>query len=179
MNSSNVIEVGVNKKFQLIIGMIPSHNQFILDAIAPVIMPGIEELVVQSMGEFTAFQTMFDILYGGKQLRLFYMNFGEEVKEEEFQMHFANRLQTPAKDYAGFAIVQPLRESGYHVFAGYVVPEYRRENVAMMVAGFLEREAIKMGAPYISTTTSPMYAAGVEKAGYTRTTVNLRKKLKG
>lgn len=74
MNSSNVIElkpvVEEPAKAQVIVGLIPSQNQFFLNAIAPVIMPGMKELAEQSMEEFTVFQVMTDILYGAKQLHI-------------------------------------------------------------------------------------------------------------
>jgi GNAT superfamily N-acetyltransferase len=182
MNSSNVIElkpvVEEPAKAQVIVGLIPSQNQFILNAIAPVIMPGMKELAEQSMEEFTAYQLMTDILYGAKQLHMFYIDRAGTVEPENFQADFARRLQEPAKDFAGFTIIEPIRNSGFHIFAGWVAPEFRRANVAKVVFSYLEKEARKMGAPYISTATSRMFAAGVESVGLVETTVNFRKKLK-
>jgi len=182
MNSSNVIElkpaVEEPAKAQVIIGLIPSQNQFVLNAIAPVIMPGMKELAEQSMEEFTVFQVMTDILYGAKQIHMFYIDKTGTVKPENFQQDFAQRLQEPAKDFAGFSIIEPLRNSGFHVYGGWVVPEFRRMNVAKVVALYLETEARKMGSPYISLATSRLYGAGVESVGFVETTVNYRKKLK-
>lgn len=182
MNSSNVIElkpvVEEPAKAQVIVGLIPSQNQFVLNAIAPVIMPGMKELAEQSMEEFTVFQVMTDILYGAKQLHMFYIDRTGTVKPENFQENFAQRLQEPAKDFAGFSIIEPLRNSGFHIFAAWINPEYRNTQIMPIGMAYLEGEARKMGSPYLSLATRPDVVGGLERLGYKPTTMNYRKKLK-
>jgi GNAT superfamily N-acetyltransferase len=185
MNSDNILKLApivstpvvAAPEARIIMGLIPSHNQFLLSMISHTIMPGLVELAGMSMEEFTPGQIMFDILYGNKQLHMVYIDKTGTAVMENFQKEFAQRLQDPAKDYAGFSIIEPLRNTGFHIFCGYVTPEYRRSNVAKMAFRYLEQEARKMRAPYISTATPRIYTEGVGGVGLKETTVNFRKKL--
>lgn len=185
MNSDNVLKLAptmpipavVAPEARIIMGLIPSHNQFLLSAISSVIMPGLVELAGMSMEEFTPGQIMFDILYGNKQLHMAYIDNTGTAVMENFQQEFAKRLQNPAKDYAGFTIIEPLRNTGFHIFCGYVTPEYRRSNVMRMAFKYLEQESRKMRAPYISTALQRVLTEGAVDVGLKETTVNFRKKL--
>jgi len=53
MNSSNVIEMAPKTdpaRAQLILGLLPSLNQFLLNAVSPVILPGLKELAEAKKG---------------------------------------------------------------------------------------------------------------------------------
>lgn len=181
MNSSNVIEMAPKSepgKTQIIFGLIPNQNQYILNLISPIILPGLKELADTSLEEFTVGQVMNDILFGGKQLHLIYSDSSGTATKELHQERFAQMLQTPERGYAGFVIIEPLRIAGFHIYAGYVLPEFRNTNILSLGLAYLEGEAKKMGSPYISMATRPNVADGLERLGYKPTTMNYRKKLK-
>lgn len=163
---------------KLIMGLIPCQNQFLLNAVAPVIMPGLSELVEKSAGEFSVFQVMTDILYGSKQLHMAYIDSTETANEDHFQAQFAAMLQTPSKDFVGFTLIEPLRNDGFHIFAVWVKPEYQGGNMFQLGLAYLEKQALKMGAPYISLATRHDVSGALERFGFVETTSNYRKKLK-
>ena len=181
MNSSNVIEMAPKPnqvRAQLILGLLPCLNQFLLNAVSPIILPGLKELAEASMGEFTAGQIMNDILYGGKQLHLGYAD-RTGIQPEQFQETFAKKLQEPAKDFVGFSIIEPLRNSGFHIFAVYIMPEFRDSNMMQNGLAYLEAEAKKMGSPFISLCTRHDASGAFARMGYIETTSNYRKQLGG
>jgi len=183
MKSSNVIEM-IPKvdpgpaRAQLILGLLPCLNQFLLNAVAPVILPGLKELAEASMGEFTASQVMNDLYFGGKQLHMGYAD-STGIKPEQFQETFAKKLQEPAKDFVGFSVIEPLRNAGFHIFAVYIMPEFRGSNMMKNGLEYLEAEAKKMGSPYISLSTGHGNGIAFSTLGYVETTSNYRKKLGG
>jgi len=179
MNSSNVIEMAPKTdpgRAQLILGLLPCMNQFLLNAVAPVILPGIKELAEASVGEFTAYQVMNDILFGGKQLHMGYAD-RTGIQPEQFQETFAKKLQEPARDFVGFSIIEPLRNAGFHIFAVYIMPEFRGSNIMKNGLEYLEAEAKKMGSPYISLSTAHGNGVAFSALGYVETTSNFRKKI--
>lgn len=179
MNSSNVIEM-VPKvepvKAQLLMGLLPCMNQYLLNAVAPVILPGIKEIAAASMGEFTAGQIMNDILFGGKQLHMAYAD-RTGIQPEQFQETFAKKLQEPAKDFVGFSVIEPLRNAGFHIYIVYIAPEFRETNMLALGLAYLEGEAKKMGSPYISVSTRHDVAGGLARLGFVETTSNYRKQI--
>jgi ribosomal protein S18 acetylase RimI-like enzyme len=179
MNSSNVLQITPKVdlgRAQLILGLLPCQNQYLLNAVAPVILPGLKELADASMGEFTAYQVMNDILFGGKQLHLGYAD-REGIIPEQFQETFAKKLQEPAKDFVGFSVIDPLRNAGFHIYAVYIMPEYRETNMMQIGLAYLEGEAKKMGSPFISLATRHDASGAFSRMGYVETTSNYRKKL--
>jgi ribosomal protein S18 acetylase RimI-like enzyme len=181
MNSSNVIEMAPKPnqvRAQLILGLLPCLNQFLLNAVSPIILPGLKELAEASMGEFTAGQIMHDILYGGKQLHMGYAD-RTGIQPEQFQETFAKKLQEPAKDFVGFSVIEPLRNAGFHIFAVYIMPEFRESNMMQLGLAYLEGEAKKMGSPFISLCTRHDASGAFSRMGYVETTSNYRKQLGG
>jgi len=179
MNSSNVIEMAPKidpGRAQLLMGLLPCMNQFLLNAVAPVILPGIRELAEASMGEFTAYQVMNDILFGGKQLHMAYADH-TGITPEQFQETFAKKLQEPAKDFVGFSVIEPLRNAGFHIFAVYIMPEFRDSNMMRNGLAYLEGEAKKMGSPFISMAMRHDASGALSRLGYVETTSNYRKQL--
>jgi hypothetical protein len=187
MNSSNVIEVmpdqdpksglHVVTRPQLVMGLLPCLNQFLLSAVAPVIMPGLKEIEEANMESFTVFRVMMDILYGNKQLHMGYVDRTGTAKTENFQQEFASKLQTPEKDYIGFVITEPLRTAGFHIFAVYIMPEFRASNMMQLGFAYIEGEAKKMGSPYLSLATRHDASGALSHFGFVETTSNYRKKL--
>jgi hypothetical protein len=179
MNGSNVVEM-VPKvdpgRAQLILGLLPCMNQFLLNAVAPVILPGLKEIAEASMGEFTAYQVMNDILFGGKQIHLGYAD-RTGITPEQFQETFAKKLQEPAKDFVGFSVIEPLRNAGFHIYAVYIMPEFRESNMLSLGLTYLEGEAKKMGSPFISLATRHDASGGLARLGFIETTSNYRKQL--
>lgn len=178
MNGSNVVEMVNPGRAQLLMGLIPCMNQFLLNAVAPVILPGIKEIAEMSMGEFTAYQVMNDILFGGKQLHMGYAD-RTGITPEQFQETFAKKLHEPAKDFVGFSIIEPLRNAGFHIFAVYIMPEFRDSNMLQNGLTYLEAEARKMGSPYISVSTRHDASVALARMGFVETTSNYRKQLGG
>lgn len=179
MNSSNVIEITPKVeqgRAQLILGLLPCMNQFLLNAVAPVILPGLKEIAEASMGEFTAYQVMNDILFGGKQLHMAYAD-RTGIQPEQFQETFAKKLQEPAKDFVGFSIIEPLRNAGFHIYIVYIAPEFRESNMLALGLAYLESEAKKMGSPYISVSTRHDASGSLARLGFVETTSNYRKQL--
>jgi ribosomal protein S18 acetylase RimI-like enzyme len=181
MNSGNVLQMTPKVdpgqgNAQLILGLLPCQNQFLLNAVAPVILPGIKELAAASLGEFTAYQVMNDILYGAKQLHLGYAD-RTGIKPEQFQETFAKKLMEPAKDFVGFSVIEPLRNAGFHIFAVYIMPEFRGSNMMKNGLEYLEAEAKKMGSPYISLSTAHGNGIAFSALGYVETYSNYRKQL--
>jgi hypothetical protein len=179
MNGSNVIEImpkAEPARAQLLMGLLPCLNQFLLNAVAPVILPGLKEIAEHSLEEFTAYQVMNDILYGAKQLHLGYAD-REGIRPEQFQETFAKKLQEPAKDFVGFSIIEPLRNAGFHIYIVYIAPEFRESNMLALGLAYLEGEAKKMGSPYISVSTRHDASGGLARLGFIETTSNYRKKL--
>lgn len=179
MNGSNVLEMTPKVdpgRAQLILGLLPCQNQFLLNAMSPVILPGLKELAAASMGEFEPGQIMFDILYGQKQLHIGYAD-RTGITPEQFQETFARKLQEPARDFVGFSIIEPLRNAGFHIFAVYIMPEYRGSNMMKNGLEYLEAEAKKMGSPYISLSTAHGNGVAFSTLGYVETTSNYRKQL--
>ena len=181
MNSANVVgripkvdqDVG---RAQLILGLLPCQNQYLLNAVSPVILPGLKELAAASMGEFEPGQIMFDILYGQKQLHMGYAD-RTGIRPEQFQETFAKNLQEPAKDFVGFSIIEPIRTAGFHIFAVYIMPEFRDSNMMQNGLAYLEAEAKKMGSPFISLCTRHDASGAFARMGYVETTANYRKQL--
>ena len=165
-------------KIQLIMGLIPCQNQYILNVVSPVIMPGLKELERISMEEFTAGQIMNDILFGGKQLHMAYLEKNVFVPEDKFQEQFISYLQNPQEKFVGFTIIEPLRHSGFHIFRIYIMPEYRDTNLIKYGLTYLEEQARKMGAPYLSAATRHDVSGALAKLGFVETTCNYRKKIK-
>jgi len=165
-------------KIQLIMGLIPCQNQYILNVVSPVIMPGLRELERISMEEFTAGQIMNDILFGGKQLHMAYLDRTGVVPKDKYQEQFVSYLQNPQEHFVGFTVIEPLRHSGFHIFGIYIMPEYRETNLIKYGLSYLEAEARKMGAPYLSAATRHDVSGALSKLGFVETTCNYRKRLK-
>jgi ribosomal protein S18 acetylase RimI-like enzyme len=181
MNGSNVIEImpkAEPARAQLLMGLLPCQNQYLLNAVAPIILPALKELAEASMGEFTAYQVMNDILFGGKQLHMGYAD-RTGIRPEQFQETFAKKLQEPAKDFVGFSVIEPLRNAGFHIYAVYIMPEFRETNMMQLGLAYLEAEAKKMGSPFISLSTRHDASGAFARAGYVETTSNYRKQLGG
>lgn len=179
MNSSNVIEImpkAESGKAQLLMGLLPCLNQFLLNAVAPVILPGLKEIAAESMGQFTAYQVMNDILFGGKQLHMGYAD-RMGIQPEQFQETFAKKLQEPAKDFVGFSVIEPLRNAGFYIFVVYIMPEFRDSNMLALGLSYLEGEAKKMGSPHISVSTRHDVTGGLSRLGFVETTSHYRKQL--
>ena len=165
-------------KIQLIMGLIPCQNQYILNVVSPVIMPGLKELERISMEEFTAGQIMNDILFGGKQLHMAYLDKTGVVPQGKYQEQFVSYLQNPQENFVGFTVIEPLRHSGFHIFGIYILPEFRETNLIKYGLAYLEGEARKMGAPYLSAATRHDVSGALAKLGFVETTCNYRKRLK-
>jgi len=181
MNSSNVVgripkvDPG-SVRAQLILGLLPCMNQFLLNAVAPIILPGIKELAEASMGEFTAYQVMNDILFGSKQLHMGYAD-RTGITPEQFQETFAKKLLEPARNFVGFSVIEPLRNAGFHIYAVYIMPEFRDSNMMQNGLAYLEAEAKKMGSPFISMAMRHDASGALSSLGYVETTSNYRKQL--
>jgi hypothetical protein len=159
-----------------LIGLIPGFNLYFLNAAWEAIKPGIEELCAASNGEYEPHKLYMGIHNAALHLYMGYIDKTGKVKQEDFQVVFPEKLRTPKEDYAGFLIVQ-FREDAAHIYAGYVVPEYRNTNLMELGLKFIEDQIRKVPFPYMTMATHPSLAKLLQGLGYNEMTMNFRKKL--
>lgn len=163
---------------QFIMGLIPCLNRAFLDAVWQVIRPGVEELAQRSNGEFEAYRVWKEVYGGSMHLYMAYADrTGQSVDPKRFQEIFVQKLNTPHQDFAGFSIVQFLDTSA-HVFAVYIMPEFRQSNLWPLGMKFIEDQIKSIGAPYISVSTGSEHRESMVRYGYMENHVTFRKKLK-
>jgi len=170
-------DTSINDK-QLIVGLIPCQNRYFLDIIWPVIKPGLDSLCEQSMGELTAYEVWRDVFHGKQHLYLLYSDdSGMPVDEFRFQEVFLDKMKSPRKGFVAFGLMSFLPHTALITIA-HIEPEYRGTVVFQKAYDFLEREAKKMNAPYLSAATPyPPLEEKLKKAGYTAVYTVYRKKL--
>lgn len=176
MNGTNVIEI---TKPDFVIGIIPCQNRFFLDRVWPVISPAVDDLASASLEEWTAFRVWREIFAGTMHLYMAYVNNQTLITPEKFQEEFFGKLKDPAREFAGFMLLQIHlgNETAAHIFAVHIQPEYRQSNLLVNGMKFIEREIRNMKAKYISLSTRGEYSEAMRRFGFQETTVNFRKKL--
>ena len=170
----NAILIGEKREMNLIMGIIPCKDRFFLDKALSVVKPGLEELSNQSNGETTYYGIVTELYSGTMQISMAYID-NDNTPDGKEQLTVMQKMLTDAPlDYAGFSIFQ-LWQNSFHVFAAYLVPQYR--NGALLRQGFekVEKQARLLGAPYISLCTREHEL--VKRLGFIETYATFRKKL--
>ena len=173
---SNVVEMVRAQEPKLIMGLIPSASRFHLGIAWPMIQPGLAELSQESLGEWDPWEVFLGIYHGSMQLHMAYLDRTGEATNEKFQEVFVEKLKTPEKDFVGFTVIQLLPKAT-HIFAAYIMPDYRGTNVLEVGFKFLESEIRKTPCPYISLSTRPDVSGALRRLGFQEAYMTYRKKL--
>jgi hypothetical protein len=143
-----------------------------------VVRPGIEELAQIALGEFDPYWVWQQIYSGQFQLYMGYTDKTGTATPERFQMMFPEKLRTPEKDYIGFFILDVFRKKSVHVFAAYIMPEFRDKGIFEMAYDYIESQVKLIGAKELSATLSSVAAESMRARGFETGLVNVRKILK-
>jgi hypothetical protein len=163
------------KKSPVIIGLIPCWNRFFLDPAWSVVRPGVEEIAQIALGEFNALFVWQQIFSGQFQLYMAYIDKTGTATEARFQEMFVERLRTPDKDFAGFFILDVMRKNSIHVFAAYILPEYRDKNLWELGLNYIESQVKMIGAKELSVTMPRSTLESMKGRGFEEGLLNMRK----
>lgn len=170
-------EISTQRDPQFIMGLIPCLNRTFIDRVWPVIRSGIQELSQLSHGEWEPYRVWKEVYGGSMHLYMAYADrSGESIDPKRFQEIFVAKLNEPHQDFAGFAIVQ-FFETAAHVFAVYIMPQFRQTNLWPLGMKFIEDQIKGIGAPYISVSTGLEHKGSLERHGYANVHTTYRKKL--
>lgn len=156
----------VEKKPQVVIGVVPCLNHLFLDPAWETIGEYVEELSRASDGEYTAYQVYESLFCGRSHLFIAYLNTTDMVTPDNMQVLALKHLQEKKKDFIGYMILRYEHDS-VHIWQGFIAPEYRHTNLPGYAFQFVEDEARRIKAPYI-TFSSPRAGWGevCKAAGY-------------
>jgi hypothetical protein len=166
------------KKFPFILGLIPCWNRDYLDPAWSVVRPGIEEIAQLALGEFDALFVWQQIFSGQFQLYMGYTDkTGVITPQSRYQMALTEKLRTPDKDFLGFFILDIFRKKSVHVFAAYIMPEYRDKNLWEMGYEYIESQVKMIGAKELSVTMPKATLESMKARGFEEGLLNMRKVL--
>jgi ribosomal protein S18 acetylase RimI-like enzyme len=165
-------------KHPLIVGLLPCWNRDFLDPAWSVVRPGVEELAQIALGEFDPYWVWQQIYSGQFQLYVGYTDLTGKATPKEYQMMFPEKLRTPEKDYLGFFILDVFRKKAIHVFAAYIMPEFRGRGIYEMAYDYIESQVKMIGAKEVTATVSKEAAEAMKVRGFETGLVNVRKILK-
>jgi GNAT superfamily N-acetyltransferase len=161
----------------VIIGLIPCYNMDFLQPAWSVVRPGVEEVAQIALGEFSALSVYQGIYSGRYQLYLAYLDPSNTATEENNQRMFIDKLRTPDVDFGGFCILDIMRNESVHVFAVYIMPQYRGKNLWDIGVSYIEKEIKKIGAKVITSSVQRHTLDAMKARGYEEALVNVRKKI--
>ena len=134
-------------------GVVPCKDRFFLDAALKIIRPGIEETVALTMGENTYYGIVTELYAGTIQLSMAYIDETGAIPEDKEQAAVIHKLLTDgSKGCVGYAMFQ-LWPQSFHVYQGYLAPEYRNQGLVAQGMAKFEKQARLLGAPYLSICT--------------------------
>jgi len=165
----------VAAKSPVIIGLIPCQNRFFLDAVWPSIKPGVEEIAQLALGEFESYWVWQQIFSGQQQLYVGYLDRTGTATPERFQEMFIEKLRTPEKDFVGFFLLDVFRKKSVHVFAAYIMPEYRDKNLWEIGYDYIEKQVRAIGAKELTVTMPKATLESMKKRGFEEGLLNMRK----
>jgi hypothetical protein len=163
------------KKSPVIIGLIPCWNRFFLDPAWSVVRPGVEEIAQIALDEFSALYVWQQIFSGRFQLYMGYLDKTGTATEARFQEMFVEKLRTPEKDFAGFFILDVMKEKAIHVFAAYIMPEYRDKNLWELGFNYIESQVKMIGAKELTVTMPRATLESMKARGFEEGLLNMRK----
>jgi len=159
----------------MVIGLIPNLNLQFLNHVWPVIRPCLEE-IEQRVGEWTVYDVYLRIYGGSLNLYMAYADESGQARPEKFQEIFVNRLNDPGKGFTALMLVE-MGPKAFHIFAGYVMPEYRTSQVARLGFEFIEKEARKVKAPALTTCEIDDRDLVMRRLGFSKLYTTFRKTL--
>lgn len=165
-------------KSPVIIGLIPCWNRFFLDPMWTVVCPGVEELSKQYANEFDPFEPywVWQQIYSGQfQLYVGYTDKAGTATPEKFQEMFVEKIRTPDKDFIGFFILDVFRKKAVHVFAAYIMPEFRDKGVFEIAYDYIESQVKAIGAKELTATVPNEVADSMRARGYRSGLTNMKK----
>jgi hypothetical protein len=165
-------------RYPVIIGLLPCWNRDFLDPAWSVVRPGVEELAQIALGEFDAYWVWQQIYSGQFQLYMGYTDKTGKATPKEYQMMFPEKLRTPDKDYLGFFILDVFRKNSVHVFAAYIMPEFRDKGIWEMGYEYIESQVKAIGAKELSVTMPRSTLLSMKARGFEEGLLNMRKILK-
>jgi hypothetical protein len=165
-------------KSPVIIGLLPCWNRDFLDPAWSVVRPGVEELAQIALGEFDAYWVWQQIYSGQFQLYMAYTDKTGTATQDRFQAMFPEKLRTPDKDYVGFFILDVFRKKAVHVFAGYIMPEFRDKGIWEMGYDYIESQVKMIGAKEVTVTMPASTLPSMKARGFEEGLLNMRKILK-
>jgi len=177
-NVLGMVPESTEKKSPVIIGLIPCWNRFFLDPAWSAVRLGVQELAQIALDEFTPLYVWQQVFSGRFQLYLAYIDRTGTATEPKYQEMFVERLRTPLVDFAGFFILDVMREKAIHVFAGYIMPEYRDKNLWQIGYDYIESQVKSIGAKELTVTMPKETLESMKARGYDEGLLNMRKILK-
>ena len=165
-------------KSPVIIGLLPCWNRFFLDPAWSVVRPGVEELAQIALGEFDPYWVWQQVYSGQFQLYVAYTDSTGTATPEKFQEMFVEKIRTPEKDYIGFFILDVFRKKSVHVFAAYIMPEYRDKGIWEIGMTYIESQVNMIGAKELSVTMPRTTLESMKARGFEEGLMNMRKILK-
>jgi len=143
-----------------------------------VVRPGVEELAQIALDEFDPYWVWQQIYSGQFQLYLAYTDGTGMATPEKFQEMFVEKIRTPDKNFIGFFILDVFRKKSVHVFAAYIMPEYRDKNVWEMGMEYIESQVNMIGAKELTVTMPRATLESMKARGFEEGLLNMRKILK-
>ena len=153
----------------------PCKDRFFLDKCLTIIKPGLEEISGLTNGESSYFGITTELYSGTMQLSMGYIDTQNVTPDKEQMAVMQNVLSDkPDENYAGFVVLQLLQTS-LHVFAAYLLPQFRHGELLQQGFDNIEKQARLLGAPYLSLCTKEHEL--VKRLGFSPTYTTYRKKL--
>jgi len=165
------------KKYPIIIGLIPCWNRFFLDPVWTVIRPGVQELAQIALDEFDALWVWQQIFSGQFQLYMAYTDKTGTATPERYQEMIVEKLRKPSEDFVGFFILDVFRKRSVHVFAAYIMPEYRDKTLWEIGYDYIESQVKALGAKELTVTMPKSTLESMKKRGFEEGLLNMRKVL--
>jgi ribosomal protein S18 acetylase RimI-like enzyme len=138
---------------QVMMGVIPCKELFVLNKALTIARKGIEELVNITGGEDTYFNVTAGLFNGTKQLLMIYEN-TENIEPEKEQLSVLRKLfSEDGANYVGHIIFE-LWPQSLHIYQAYLLPQYQGQDIVRQLYEKMEKETRLMGAPYMSFATT-------------------------
>jgi len=153
-------------RYPLILGLMPCWNQDYLNAAWPVVRPGVEELAQIAGGEFDSLFVYQQVFSGRFQLYMGYTDLTGKAIPKEYQMHLPEKLRTAEKDFLGFFILDLFRPKAIHVFAAYIMPEFRNRGIYEIAYEYIESQVKMIGAKEVTASVSKEAAESMRGRGF-------------
>lgn len=137
---------------KLILGLVPCLNNYFLDLVWPVIKPYVTKLAALTGGEYDIYKVWQDIYFGQAHLYVVYETTDADATQDKFQEKIVKCLQTPEKDFVGYAIVR-FEPRNAHVWQAYITDKHQNSAALSTAFDYLVQVMKNVGAPYVTFST--------------------------